>query len=195
VEYPWATSLRIDCPVVDTKPGFDPVEYGTLVCAKIECLLPPKGHPKFIGEIQLEKILVQDARRFRVALKDVFAERGFDEIFPVLFTDRANTKPELEVVPGWVDIQVITRMRIAPRYRTESVVVRSIQTLIGFLGANDLVVVPSGFNHGYGVYLTAKELRTLEFKRIANTPFALRANPASEMRRPMNTCRFGSGNN
>ena len=174
MEYPWATSLKIECPVVDTKPGFDAVEYGSLVCAEIECLLPPKGHAKYVGEIQLEKILIQVARRDGVALRDVLFERGCDAVFPVIFTDEEEIKPEFDLTPGWVDLQVITRMAIDARYCTESAVVRSIQSLIGFLGAMDLVAVLLFSRYTGGVFLRPEELEILGFKRIARTNVAIR---------------------
>src|SRR5262245_12610590 len=137
--YPWATFLKIECPVVDTKPGFHPVEYGSMVCAEIECLLPPKGHDaQFVGEIRLEKLLIQDARRYGVSVKDVVVERGLEDLFPLIFTDGGEVKAELKVTPGWIDLQVITHLTIDARFWTESAVVRSVQTLIGFLGAKDL---------------------------------------------------------
>ena len=174
MEYPWATSLKIDCPCVDTKPGFDPVEYGSMVCAEIECLLPPNGHAEYVGEIHLEKILIQEARRYGVALRDVLFERVAETLFPLIFTDEEEIRPELEVAPGWVDLQVITRMTIDARYCTESVVVRSIQSLIGFLGAKDLVAALIYKSQNGGVCLRPEELEILGFKRIAGTNVAIR---------------------
>jgi len=172
MEYPWATSLKIDCPVVDTKPGFHPVEYGTAVYAEIDCLLP-KG-AESVGEIRLEKILIRDARRYGVAVRDVVVERGLEVLFPLIFTDEEEVKVELDVAPGWVDLQVITDMTVDAQYRTESVVVRSVQSLISFLGAKDLVVVLLSNSQSAGVYLTHEELKLLGFERIAGTNAAIR---------------------
>jgi hypothetical protein len=183
MDYPWATSLKIECPVVDTKPGFHPVEYGSLVCAEIECLLPPNGHAEYVGEIQLEKILIQEARRYGVALRDILFERIAETFFPLIFTDEEKIKPELKVAPGWVDLQVITHITIDGRYRTVSCVVRSIQSLIGFLGAKDLVAVLLSSQNGT-FCLIPEELEILGFKRIAGTNIAIR-DPATVARNPM----------
>jgi len=159
---------------VDTKPGFHPVEYGSMVCAGIECLLPPNGHAEYVGEIHLEKILIQEARRYGVALRDILFERVAETLFPLIFTDEEEIRPELEVAPGWVDLQVITRMTIDARYCTESVVVRSIQSLIGFLGAKDLVAALIYNSQNGGGCVRPEELEILGFKRIAGTNVAIR---------------------
>ena len=145
-----------------------------MVCAEIECLLPPNGHPEYIGEICVEKILIQDARRYGVPLRDILFERDVVTLFPLMFTDKEEIRPELEVAPGWVDLQVITRMVIDARYCTESAVVRSIQSFIGFLGAKDLVAVLLASSRNGGVCLRPEELEILGFKLIAGTNVAIR---------------------
>src|SRR5262245_8242689 len=174
MNYPWSTSLKVTCSVVDVKPGFHPVEYGSYVRADIECVLEKSGHADFVGEICAEKICVQDARRDGFHLRDVLSERGCGILSNTLFTDKEEIKPKFKVAPDWVDLQVITCMEIDRKYRTESVVVRSIQSFIGFAGARDLVAVLLFSPRNGGVRLSPKELELLGFKRIAGTTVAIR---------------------
>lgn len=129
------------------------------------------------GTITLLKVSACEAcnRQFSLALICDAHSDFLLSVFSAMFDpDTDDTKPDLEIEPGWNDLLVLWGFDVKPEFRKDSVVTKAFQTAMNFLGPRDLIVAAMDGEHFIGLELTIEEWRELGFVKVAGSQFVFR---------------------
>jgi hypothetical protein len=175
VDYPRVTTLSIKAGVVNAMPVDYLDELITIISVDVDGLVGPRRGER-LGTMRIDKISVREARDYHVPLREIcdFHSSYLLTLFDCVFLDGEQPCDEFEIEADWVDILVLWQLDIEPAFRTAPVVVKAIETAIGFLGPRDLVVAAMSGGAHVGLTLTVAEWNQLGFERVPGIYFSLR---------------------